>query len=209
VFSFFAGLWYHFTPFNPKPKTSIMKIFLLSLLAAMTASAQVVFVDMGALIQRHPRTATDTAALEKRFKEIETEIANERTALEKMQAEFEAAVEKAQNPALSAAAKKKEEDAAKRLRDDLVERDRQASALIQLRRGQLAEQEEGYLKRTTDDIRNGIEVVSKRKGYKAVLPKALAIYADDSLEITEEVAKALGFDPLPADAKVRSTTIFP
>ena len=178
-----------------------MKIFLLSFLAATAASAQIVFVDMGNLIQRHPRTANDTAELEKRFKEIETEIANERTALEKLQAEFEAAVQEAQNPALNAAAKKRAEDAAKGKRDSLVERDRQASELIQLRREQLAKQEEGYLKRTTDEIRNGIEIVSKQKGYKAVLPKALAIYMDDSLDITEEVAKVMTFPPLPADAK--------
>ena len=178
-----------------------MKIFLLSFLAALSASAQVVFVDMGNLIQRHPRTAGDKAALEKTVNEMETEIAGLRAKLVQMNEEFEAAVQEAQNPALSAAKKKEKEDAAKRKRDDLVERDRQASARVQLLRDQLAEQEERYLAETTKDIRGVIETISKRKGYKAVMPKALTVYMDASLDITEEVATAAGFPPLPADAK--------
>ena len=209
VFSFPAGLWYHFPLFNPKPKTSIMKIFLLSLLAAMTASAQIVFVDMDNLIERHPRTATGTAMLKERVVEIEAEVAKERAGLKKFEDDYRAAVQEAQSPALNAAAKKRADDAAEAKGKELEERLRQAQERIQLRQQQFAKDEEDLFMRVTKDIRENIEMVAKKKGYKAVLPKTIAIYADDSLDITEEIAKAMSLDPLPADAKVRSTTIFP
>ena len=178
-----------------------MKILLLTILAALTASAQIVFVDMANLVQRHPRTAGDTDALEKRFKEMETEAGKLKAELETMNTEFEAAVKEMQNPALTAAAKKKAEDAAKEKRDRLMERDRQASNRLENLRKELAEQEEGYLKRTTEEIRDQIGLLAKEKGYKAVLPKALAIYADPALDITEDIAKKMQMPPLPASAK--------
>ena len=174
-----------------------MKAILLALLAVATASAQVVFVDMGNLVKRHPRTADDTAALERTFKRYEAEIATEKSELEKLNNEFEAAVKEAQNPALSAAAKKKAEDTATIKRRDLIERDRQATERVALLREQLAKQEEGYLEKTTGEIREFIKIVAVKKGYKAVLPKHLAIYADPSLDITEEIASAMTLPPLP------------
>ena len=173
-----------------------MKIILLSLLTAITASAQVVFVDMGQLVQRHPRTADDKAALERAFKLAEAEIALKRTELEKMNDEFEAAAKEAQNPALSAAARKKAEDTAAIKRRDLLETDRQASERVILLREQLAKQEEGYLEKTTGEIREFIKIVAQKKAYKAVLPKQLAIYADPGLDITEEIATAMALPPL-------------
>jgi len=173
-----------------------MKAILVSLLAALTASAQVVFIDMGNLVQRHPRTADDKAALERTLKRYEAEIAAEKAELEKLNDEFEAAVKEAQNPALSAAAKKKAEDNAGLKRRDLLERDRQASERVILLREQLAKQEEGYLEKTTGEIRDFIKIVAQKKGYKAVLPKQLAIYADPALDITEEIAAAMLLPPL-------------
>ncbi len=175
-----------------------MKIFLLSVLAALSASAQVVFVDMANLVQRHPRTATDKVELEKRFREMETEVEGLRTDLDKMNAEFETAVQEAQNPALSAKAKKTAEDTAKDKRERLVERDRQASSRINFLRTELSKQEEGYLNRTTSDIRGVIEIVAKKKGYKTVLPKTVAVYMEPGLDITAEIAKEMGLpDEVP------------
>jgi len=181
-----------------------MKVFLPAFLAALTAcaaSAQVVFVDMQNLVKRHPRTAGDTAKLEETVKRYEAEIKAEKDVLDKMQAEFDEAVKAAQNPALNAAAKKKAEDAAIAKRKDLLERDRQASARVEFLRGELAKQEEGYIEETTSEIRRAIASVAKAKGYKAVLPKQFAIYADPGSDITEEIAKEMLLPPLADDAK--------
>jgi Skp family chaperone for outer membrane proteins len=177
-----------------------MKILLLSLLTAFTASAQVVFVDLGNLVQRHPRTAHDKTLLQQAFDRAEAEINIKKTEVEKLNDDFEAAVKEAQNPALSAAAKKKAEDAVAIKRRDLLERDRQASEDVVRLRDQLAKQEEGYLEATTTEIRKCIEAVAKAKGYKAVLPKQLAIYSDPALDITEAIAKEMDFPPV-SDAK--------
>jgi len=190
-----AKFCYHPTFFNPQP-TEHMKAILLSLLCAATASAQVVFVDMGHLVLRHPRTADDRAALDRTLKRSEAEIATEKEDLEKMSKEFEAAAKEAQNPALSAAAKKKAEDNAETKRRDLEERVRQVEARILFLRDQLAKQEEGYLEKTTGEIREFIKIVAQKKGYKAVLPKQLAVYADPALDITEEIATAMALPPL-------------
>ena len=178
-----------------------MKLLLLTLLAAFTASAQVVFVDMATLVQRHPRTANDKAALEKRLAEMEADVAKLKAELEAMNADFEAAVKEAQNPAHSASAKKKAEEAVEDKRERLVERERQAATRVNFLREELADQEERYLKRTTDEIRDHIGLLAKEKGYKAVLPKTLAVYAEPNLDITEEVAKKMQLPPLPATAK--------
>ena len=178
-----------------------MKILLISLLATFTASAQIVFVDMANLVMRHPRTEADKAQLTKDYASLEEEIAKLQVELEAMKKDFEAAVQESQSPALSAAAKKTKEDVALDKRGRLIERDRQASEAVQLRRDQLAKQEEGYLTRTTDDIRNVIEVVSKKKGYKVVLPKAMAVYLEPGLDITAEIAREMALPELEEAAQ--------
>ncbi|MCL1887863.1 MAG: OmpH family outer membrane protein [Kiritimatiellaeota bacterium] len=177
-----------------------MKTILLSLLTALTASAQVVFVDMGNLVKRHPRTAEDEASLTRALQGADAEIKIKQEELKKQQADFEAAAKEAQNPALSAAAKKKAEDVAMKKRDDLLERDRQVQEHIALLSRQLDDQRDRYLDKTTGEIKQFIEIIAKRKGYKAVLPKQFAIYADPSLDITEEVAKAMDLPALAAEA---------
>jgi len=178
-----------------------MKILLIPFLAAFTASAQVVFVDMASLVQRHPNTAADTAALDKIVVEIKAQIAKEEADLKKMKADYDAVEKESQNPALSANAKKKAEEAVEDKRERLVERERQAATRVNFLREELADQEERYLKRTTDEIRDHIGLLAKEKGYKAVLPKTLAVYAEPNLDITEEVAKKMQLPPLPATAK--------
>ena len=171
-----------------------MKVLLLSLLAAFAASAQTVFVDMADLVKRHPQTAKDKAQLEQSYRELETKVEGLKAVIDKMTGEFETAVKAAQNPALSANAKTQAENTAVEKRRLLLEKDRQATEEIQLDRGHLAEQEESCLERTMKEIRNTIEIVAKKKGYKMVLPKNMAVYMDPGLDITAEIAKAMGFD---------------
>ena len=177
-----------------------MKKLLLSFFAALAASAQTVFVDMAELVQRHPRTAADRAALEQDFGAMEAEAEALRNELKTLGEAFEAAVAEAQNPGLSATAKKKAEDDAKAKRDRLVERDRQAGERIQDLRMKIEEKREIFLETTTSEIRKVIAIVARKRGYAAVLPKALAVYMDPALDITAEIAGEMLLPELPAAA---------
>ena len=175
-------------------KKTAIGIAVFACLAAV-ADLKVGTVNMIHLVELHPTHESNKALVKSSNDDFKAKLDEKQDALKAMLDDARKTYDDLQNPMLSATAKA---DAQKKLdgmqqkvnaaRQDLIRSE-------QNYRETMNDLETRLLKMETSDIRAKISVYAKEKGYDLVIDSPMAAYANDDLDVTDDILKAMNVDP--------------
>ena len=175
-------------------KKTAIGIAVFACLAAV-ADLKVGTVNMIHLVELHPTHESNKALVKSSNDDFKAKLDEKQDALKAMLDDARKTYDDLQNPMLSATAKA---DAQKKLdgmqqkvnaaRQDLIRSE-------QNYRETMNDLETRLLKMETSDIRAKISVYAKEKGYDLVIDSTMAAYANDDLDVTDDILKAMNVDP--------------
>ena len=172
-------------------------VIALAILASLSAFADLKIgtVNMIHLVELHPTHESNKALVKSSNDDFKAKLDEKQDALKAMLDDARKTYDDLQNPMLSASAKA---DAQKKLdgmqqkvnaaRQDLIRSE-------QNYRETMNDLETRLLKMETSDIRAKISVYAKEKGYDLVIDSTMAAYANDDLDVTDDILKAMNVDP--------------
>ena len=172
-------------------------VIALTILASISAVADLKIgtVNMIHLVELHPTHESNKTLVKSSNDDFKAKLDEKQDALKAMLDDARKTYDDMQNPMLSASAKA---DAQKKLdgmqqkinaaRQDLIRSE-------QSYRETMNDLETRLLKMETSDIRAKISVYAKEKGLDLVIDSTMAAYANDSLDVTDDILKAMNVDP--------------
>ena len=172
-------------------------VIALAILASLSAFADLKIgtVNMIHLVELHPTHESNKTLVKSSNDDFKAKLDEKQDALKAMLDEARKTYDDLQNPMLSASAKA---DAQKKLdgmqqkvnaaRQDLIRSE-------QNYRETMNDLETRLLKMETSDIRAKIAVYAKEKGLDLVIDSTMAAYANDSLDVTDDILRAMKVDP--------------
>ena len=172
-------------------------VIALAILASLSAFADLKIgtVNMIHLVELHPTHESNKTLVKSSNDDFKAKLDEKQDALKAMLDDARKTYDDLQNPMLSATAKA---DAQKKLdgmqqkvnaaRQDLIRSE-------QNYRETMNDLETRLLKMETSDIRAKIAVYAKEKGLDLVIDSTMAAYANDDLDVTDDILKAMNVDP--------------
>ena len=169
----------------------------LSLFACLAAAADLKIgtVNMIHLVELHPTHESNKTLVKSSHDDYKAKLDAKQDELKAMLDEARKVYEDMQNPMLSASAKA---DAQKKLdgmqqkinaaRQDLIRSE-------QTYRETMNDLETRLLKMETSDIRAKISAYAKENKFDLIIDSTMAAYANDSLDVTDDILRALKVDP--------------
>jgi outer membrane protein len=196
-------------------KNSIKSLVAIAALAAFAigASAQpavkVAVVDMAKLYDTHYKTVEQNAKIQSDDQKAQEEVEKMNKEGNGLVEEYKALNDQSNNPALSAEAKTKAQEAAQKKLEQIQNKQREVQTFIQNTRNSLGQRLNTFRALMLEEIGKVAADVAKRKGVTLLLDKAgptaigisNVLYADAAYEITEDVLKEINKDR-PAGAAV-------
>ena len=176
----------------------------LALAAAMGASAElkVGTVNMVDLVRLHPNHASNRALVKSTDKDYKAKLERQQEAAKAIADEGKKMQADLMNPMLSQSAKA---DAQKKLEDvqrRFLAAQQELRAAAQHFQNELTDLETRLLKLETEDIRAKINAFAKANGYDIIADSTMLAFSKESLDVTDEILKALKVDPAKrAEAK--------
>lgn len=177
-------------------KLNFVAIFAAILLTLpLFAETKIATIDLEKLVRLHPNTQSDKTALEATLEDYKLEVQQLENASISTRKAFEAALEEAQNPALSEKAKIKAKEDAEVKYKAAVEADKVVKAKQAELQRSLTETEVRYLRRTIAEIEKAVAGYAKENGIGVVLPTTGAklgitpsiLWSDGALDITDKI----------------------
>ena len=175
-------------------KKTVVALTILAGLAGV-ADLKIGTVNMIHLVELHPTHESNKTLVKSSNDDFKAKLDEKQDALKAMLDEARKTYDDLQNPMLSASAKA---DAQKKLdgmqqkvnaaRQDLIRSE-------QNYRETMNDLETRLLKMETSDIRAKISVYAKEKGLDLVIDSTMAAYANDSLDVTDDILRAMNVDP--------------
>ena len=176
-----------------------MKRTVIALSTALCLSAfadlKMGTVNMLHLVELHPTHESNKTLVKSSNDDYKAKLDEKQDALKALLDEARKTYDDMQNPMLSASAKA---EAQKKL-DGMQQK-------INVARQDLIRSEQSYretmndletrlLKMETSDIRAKISAYAKEKGLDLVIDSTMAAYANDSLDVTDDILRAMNVDP--------------
>ena len=175
-------------------KKTVIALAILASFAAV-ADLKVGTVNMIHLVELHPTHESNKTLVKSSNDDFKAKLDEKQDALKAMLDDARKTYDDMQNPMLSASAKA---DAQKKLdgmqqkinaaRQDLIRSE-------QNYRETMNDLETRLLKMETSDIRAKISAYAKKKGLDLVIDSTMAAYANDSLDVTDDILRAMKVDP--------------
>jgi outer membrane protein len=203
-------------------KKTVSQLLAAAAFAGLVAGAsaqpavKILVVDMAKLYDTHYKTLETNAKIQADDQKAQEEV-------EKMNKEGNTLVEayktlndQSNNPALSAEAKAKAQDAAQKKLEEIQNKQREVQTFIQNTRNSLGQRLNNFRGVMLEDLSKSASEIAKKKGATLLLDKAgptgigisNLIYNDPSLDITDEVIKEVNKDR-PAGAAVPAPSAAP
>ena len=175
-------------------KKTIIALSIVSSLAAF-ADLKVGTVNMIHLVELHPTHESNKTLVKSSNDDYKAKLDAKQDALKALLDDARKVYEDMQNPMLSASAKA---DAQKKLdgmqqkvnaaRQDLLRSE-------QTYRETMNDLETRLLKMETSDIRAKISAYAKEKKFDLIIDSTMAAYANDALDVTDDILRAMKVDP--------------
>lgn len=180
----------------------VLMVSLLIPAAMQAASLRVAVVDMAALIEAHPDSASADKLLDGQLEDFQLERDEMIRKGEALRAEYKEVRQAADNPALSEEARSAKEQTAAAKRDELRDFEREFIDTVRARQKQLAEQEARLRRRIVTKLQDVVGEYAKEQGIVLVLDTSGAgvsgiesvVYADESMDITDAIIPLLGHE---------------
>lgn len=189
-------------------KNSIHSLVAIAAFAvlAVGASAQpavkIAVVDMAKLYDTHYKTVEQNAKIQADDQKAQEEVERMNKDGNTLVEEYKGLNDQSNNPALSAEAKTKAQDAAQKKLEQIQNKQREVQTFIQNTRNSLGQRLNTFRALMLEEISKVATEVAKRKGATVLLDRAgptaigisSLIYADASYDITEDVLKEVNKD---------------
>jgi outer membrane protein len=184
-------------------KNSIKSLVALAAFGAATLAAhaqpavKILVVDMAKLYDTHYKTVEQNAKIQADDQKAQEEVEKMNKEGNSMVEEYKTLNDQSNNPALSAEAKAKAQDAAQRKLEAIQNKQREIQTFIQNTRNSLGQRLNTFRSLMLEEISKVATDVAKRKGATILVDKAGPsaigisnfIYADPAYDITDEVLK--------------------
>ena len=169
----------------------------IALAAAMCASADMKIgtVNMVDLVRLHPNHESNKALVKSTDKDYKEKLDRQQEAAKAIADEGKKVQADLMNPMLSASAKA---DAQKKLEDvqrRFLAAQQELRSAAQHYQGELTDLETRLLKIETEDIRAKINAYAKENGYDIIADSTMLAFSRESIDVTDEVLKAMNVDP--------------
>lgn len=199
---------------NPiKSLVAIAAFAALALGAHAQPAVKILVVDMAKLYDTHYKTLEQNAKIQADDQKAQEEVEKMNKEGNALVEEYKALNDQSNNPALSAEAKSKAQDAAQKKLEAIQNKQREVQTFIQNTRNTLGQRLNTFRSLMLEEISKVATEVAKRKGATILLdragPTAIGIsnliYADNGFDITEDVLKEVNKDR-PAGAPTAPAT---
>lgn len=174
------------------------KVILGALMAAalcVSAEMKIGTVNMVDLVRLHPNHASNKAL-------VKSTDSDYKDKLEKMQEQVKAIADEGKkiqedftNPMLSASAKADAQKKLEGVQQRFVAAQQELRNAAQNFQSQLSDLETRLLKLETEDIRAKINAYAKEKDFDIIADSTMLAFSKESLDVTDDVLRALGVDP--------------
>ena len=178
-------------------------IFSIAMVAAMAVSAEMKLgtVDMMLLVKNHPNYDSNKTLLTSTDKDYQKKLEGIKTEGDKLQEEGKKLMDQMRNPMLTAKAKADIEKQLADIQQKLIGMEQRYRSEAMRCRQDLQDLEGRLLKTTTDDLKKRISKYASAKGYDLIVDASAAVYATNTLDVTDEMLKELGVDPKEAKGR--------
>ena len=162
---------------------------------AAQAEVKIGTVDMVALVRLHPQHESNKALVKSTDKDYKAKLDRQQESVKALAAEGKKVQADLSNPMLSQSAKEAAQKKIGELQQKVLSAQQELYAAAQHYQSELADLEGRLLKIETADLRTKISAYAKENGYDLILDEAAAGFANPSLDVTDEILKALNVDP--------------
>src|SRR5687768_6594069 len=188
---------------NPiKSLVATVAFAALALGAHAQPAVKILVVDMAKLYDTHYKTLEQNAKIQADDQKAQEEVEKMNKEGNSLVEEYKTLNDQSNNPALSAEAKSKAQDAAQKKLEAIQGKQREVQTFIQNTRNSLGQRLNTFRSLMLEEISKIAADVGKRKGATILLDKAgptaigisNLIYADPGFEITDDVMKEINKD---------------
>ena len=173
----------------------IVLSMVLAVAAVCAAEMKIATVNMVALVRLHPHHEPNRALVKSTDKDYKAKLERQQEAAKTIADEGKKVQADLMNPMFSQSAKA---DAQKKLEDvqrRFLAAQQELRASAQHFQNELTDLETRLLKLETEDIRAKINAFAKANGYDIIADSTMLAFSKDSLDVTDEILKALKVDP--------------
>ncbi len=175
-------------------KKSILLIAVAASIAAF-ADMKIGTVNMLQLVRLHPSHETNRNLVKSTDKDYKAKLDSRQDELKTIADEGKKAQEDLNNPMLSASAKADAQKKLEGVQQRFITAQQDLRSTAQHYQNELSDLESRLLKLETEDIRAKITAFAKDNGYDLILDSTTVGYANEKLDVTDDILKALGVDP--------------
>ena len=173
----------------------IVLSMVLAVAAVCAAEMKIATVNMVDLVRLHPNHESNRALVKSTDKDYKAKLERQQEAAKTIADEGKKIQADLMNPMFSQSAKA---DAQKKLEDvqrRFLAAQQELRASAQHLQNELTDLETRLLKLETEDIRAKINAFAKANGYDIIADSTMLAFSKDSLDVTDEILKALKVDP--------------
>ena len=173
----------------------IVLSMVLAVAAVCAAEMKIATVNMVDLVRLHPNHESNRALVKSTDKDYKAKLERQQEAAKTIADEGKKVQAELMNPMFSQSAKA---DAQMKLEDvqrRFLAAQQELRASAQHFQNELTDLETRLLKLETEDIRAKINAFAKANGYDIIADSTMLAFSKDSLDVTDEILKALKVDP--------------
>ena len=173
----------------------IVLSMVLAVAAVCAAEMKIATVNMVDLVRLHPNHESNRALVKSTDKDYKAKLKRQQEDAKTIADEGKKVQADLMNPMFSQSAKA---DAQKKLEDvqrRFLAAQQELRASAQHFQNELTDLETRLLKLETEDIRAKINAFAKANGYDIIADSTMLAFSKDSLDVTDEILKALKVDP--------------
>lgn len=156
-------------------------------------------VDMDALVQAHPKAASNRAIFRKQLEGFEAEKEAMIDELKSLRETYMLARREARDPAISDSVRNERETEARKAADALQDREETLSEKAMERQRELGDQKVRMYKMVEEEVRKLISAYAREAGIGLVLDRtavgvsgpSVVVYFEEALDITEEILERI------------------
>lgn len=179
----------------------IIAVAAVALCASVFADIKIGTVEMMLLVRNHKSYDTNKKLLQDAEKDYQKKIDRMKEDVDAIQDEGKKIAEQGKNPMLAQAQKDKIEKELLEIQNRYIAAQQNLRKEAMDSQQKLQEFETRLLKITTDDIREVVNKFAEDNGYDIIVESTVTAFAKKSLDVTDELLKAMGVDPKKAKGR--------
>lgn len=170
---------------------SLSALLLLASASVFAAAPNVGVVDVQEVMAKYNKAIETKAGIDKSVEASRAAIAEREKEVNQLKADLESTIKRSQDPILNEAGKKALQSEAQVKQNALQQRFNEYQQFAQNAQATIQQRAAEMQNAVIADVKAQTDKLAKDKRLQLIIPKAIAFYADATLDITEDVIKEL------------------